>query len=419
MELILLICLIVLIFISAFFSGSETSMMAINRYKLRHLAKQQHRAAVRTQNLLKRPDRLLGVILIGNTFANIVASAIATILAFRLWGDAGIAAMTVLLTIVILIFAEVMPKTVAAYQPEKFAFPASFLLKRILWIIYPLVWSINLIANTILKCLGMRFENKRIDPLSLEEIRSVVDDSKGQLLGHHRHMLLGILDLETATIADCLVHKNDLYAVDLNADWPIVLKQLMHSPYSKVPVYRDHLDNIVGILHLKKVLTLLEKANTSRADIRTLLDEPYYIPETITLRQQLVNFQAQGEKFAVVVDEYGETVGIVTLEDIVEEVMGEFTASEQTVVNDLTQRQADGTYLVNAAMTVRDVNRDLQIELPTDGPKTLNGLITEYLENMPSEKTAVIINGYRIEILKVQDKSVKWARISPHQQKTD
>lgn len=413
MDLILFISILILIAASAFFSGSETSLMSLNRYKLRHLAKQHNKAAQRSHEMLKRPDRLLGVILIGNTFANVMASALVTLLAVSLFGNVGVVFTTIILTFIILIFAEVMPKTVAAYFPEKIALPASLVLKGLLTILYPLVWLINTITNSILSLFGLKMGAKKIDSLSLEELRSVVYESKSHLSEHYRNMLLGVMDIDQATVEDCLVRKRDLYAIDLNQDWQSIYAQLTMSAFSKLPVYRGNIDKIIGVLPLKKAMKLLNMPNARHAELEKLIDPPYFIPEMTSLRQQLIHFQKTGEKFGIVVNEYGEVTGLVTVEDIIEEIVGEFTSLEHTAVNDLTQRQADGSYIVDGAMTIRDVNRDLNMDLPTDGPKTLSGLITEHLESIPVSNTSVLINQYPIDIVTVQGKAVKQTVIYP------
>jgi Mg2+/Co2+ transporter CorB len=412
-ELILVIALVVLIMVSGFFSGSETGMMSLNRYRLRHLAKHHHKNAIRAQKLLKRPDRLLGMILIGNTFANILASSLATILAVRLFGDVGIALATVILTIVVLIFAEVMPKTLAAYRPEHFAFTVTLPLSLLLKLLYPIVWLINGIANGLLYPFGVRPQHRKSDMLSPDELRSVVHESTSKLHGKHRHMLLSVLDLEKITMTDCMVPRSHIIGLDLNDNWSQIMAELKRSPYSKLPVYHDELNNVVGILRLRKAIELVGQPDANKTDLEKLIEQPYFIPESTNLHQQLINFQKNARDLGLVVDEYGDVLGMVTVEDIMEEIVGEFSNVRQPTANDFTLRQPDGSYIVEGSMTVRDVNRDLQLNLPTDGPKTLSGLITEHLESIPVPATCVKIAGCPIEIIKVSDKAVKRARISP------
>jgi len=385
--------------------------MSLNRYRMRHLARKKHRGAMRSQALLKRPDRLLGIILFGNTFANIMASSIGTFLMVHWFGDAGIAIATVALTIIILIFAEVMPKTFGAFYPERYAWPASIILKFLLKVFYPLVWLMNTIANSLLYPLGIHTDGKKAEALSAEEIRSVVHESKGKLHVKHHSMLLGVLDLEKATVADCMVPRNNIEAININASWKRILRQLTNSHYSKLPVYVDNLDNVVGVLHLRKIIKLVESGKADKNSLERILDKPYFVPETTTLQQQLLNFQRNARDIGIVVDEYGDLMGLITVEDVVEEVVGEFSSTTQPAANDYTELQSDGSVIADGAMTVRDINRDCHMELPTNGPKTLSGLIIEHLEKLPTAKATVNIGHYRIEVLKVKAKAVKRARI--------
>lgn len=413
MALSLLIALLCLIAVSAFFSGSETAMMALNRYRIRHLAQTGNKKALLTQRLLQKPERLLGIILIGNTFANIIASALATLLAHELYGDAGVAIMTVILTLVILLFAEVLPKTFAAYSPRKVAFTVVWPLNILLKIFYPLVWLLSSTAKGMLRCFGFKFDAHH-DAVNADELKSIVNASASALSRQHQHMLLGILDLETATVADCMIHKSDITAFDYSDDWPTLAKSIAACPYSRVIVYQDTFENIIGVLPVKKALRLLlNPKKQNHATFKAILEKPVYIPETTTLKSQLKQFQQQEKRFGIVVDEYGALCGIVTVEDIIEEVMGEFTEEEQNTVNDLTRSLADGSHLVQGSMTLRDVNRDLHCHFPTDGPKTLNGLIIEYVQSLPKPKTTVLIQGYPIEIISVKNQAVETAKIHP------
>jgi len=412
-ELILLAALALLIIASGFFSGSETCMMSLNRYRLRYLAKHHHKSAIRAQRLLNRHDRLLGIILIGNTFTNILASSLATILAVRIFGDTGVAMATVILTVIILIFAEVMPKTLAAYHPERFAFTVTLPLSLLLKLLYPIVWLINGIANSLLYPFGIRSQHRKSDMLSPDELRSVVYESTVKLHGKHRHMLLSVLDLEKITVEDCMVPRSNIVGIDLHDDWSNIMTQLKSSPYSKLPVYHDELNNMVGILRLRKAIELMGQSDANKTALANLIEQPYFIPQSTNLHQQLINFQKNAHDLGLVVDEYGDVLGMVTVEDIMEEIVGEFSNAQQPTANDFTLRQPDGSYIVEGSMTVRDVNRDLQLNLPTDGPKTLSGLITEHLESIPVPATCIKIDGCQIEIIKVSDNAVKRARISP------
>ena len=411
MNIVLLMVVILLMVLSSFFSGSETGMMALNRYRLRHLAKKS-RAARRAEDLLKRPDRLLGVILIGNTFANILASALATVVASRWFGDMGVVITTLVLTLFILLFSEVLPKTLAAIRPEAFAFPATIPLKVLQTLLYPLVFILNGIVNNILKLFGVNMKDRKMmEPLTSDELRSVVRASGHSLNGAHKNMLLGVLDLEHATVQDAMVPRQNITGIDLNDSWPQIFQQLKSSSFSKLPVYRDSIDHVLGILHLRKVINMPEPCENPIAVLETLLERPYFIPETSSLQQQLVQFQKHSTHLALVVDEYGDIQGLVTVQDILEEIVGEFTDFSQPSAHIHTREMKDGSTLVDASMTIRDLNRDLNLNLPTDGPKTLSGLIIEYLETIPTPQTAIKIRGYPIEILAVKGNAVRKAKI--------
>ena len=412
-----LISLLLLIGLSAFFSGAETSMMALNRYRLRHLARQHHKAAQRAQKLLKRPDRLLGVILIGNTFANILASSIATILASRFFGNLGVAITTVLLTCIILLFGEVIPKTLATVNPERFAFPASFILKILLTLFYPIVWILNFLSNNTLKLFGIQVGAKSTEPLSKEELRTLVFDTEGKLKRPHRHMLLGVLDLEKSTVQDILIPRHKIYGINLDEPWESIRTRLIESPYSRVPIFNGEIDNILGILPLKKtILMLLKDPTFNKEKMLKNIEPTYFIPESTTLQTQLINFQKRGEHFGVVVDEYGDIQGVATVEDILEEIVGEYMnklPSQQTI-----QKLEQNQYIASGDTTIRDLNRKLETQLPLSGPKTLNGLITEHLQTVPTANTCVMIQSQPLEILEVEDNAIKWVKIALNPTKT-
>lgn len=409
----LIIALIILVIVSAFFSGSETSMMSLNRFRLRYLAKKRHHRAITAQKMLKRPDRLLGVILIGNTFANILASAIATVLAAHFFGDTGVFITTLILTAVILIFAEVMPKTFAALNAEKFAFSAVILLSPLLKLLYPLVWLLNGIANTLLIPLGVNINNKKADHLTTEELKNVVTESTADLAGSKKNMLIGVLDLEQTTIEDIMIPRHKIFGIDLNSSFTKQLKTLKSSAYSRLPAYQQDINQIVGLIDLRKAIQLLGSRKISQQTIKNLVEPAYFIPESTSLQQQLINFQQRTERMALVVDEYGDIQGLVTVEDILEEIVGEFTSLSQPCSNDATQTLDDGSYIVDAEMTIRDLNRDLGFSLPTDGPKTLSGLILEYLQTLPSANTCLRISGHSIEILQVKENAIRQVKIQP------
>ena len=405
---LLFLFLVILLMLSAFFSGSETGLMAINRYRLRHLARSGHRGATRVSRLLERPDRLIGLILLGNNFFNILASSLATIIAIRLMGEAGIALAALLLTIVLLIFGEVTPKTLAALHPERIAFPASVILAPLLKIFYPVVAGINAISNVLLKPLGISSDTATEQNLSVAELRTVVLEAGAMIPARHRKMLLSILDLEAITVDDIMVPRSEVEGVDLNEDWNEVMLQLKRAPYTRLVVYRDSIDHVVGFLHMRSVIGYLSRGSEfGREDLERLVEEPYFIPEGTQLQIQLLNFQQQQRRIGLVVDEYGDLQGLVTLEDILEEIVGEFTTDPQTYVRRNIRRQADGSYLVDASVTVRSLNRSLSWNLPIDGPKTLNGLIMEALETIPESGTRLELAGHPIEIVKIAGNKVK------------
>ncbi len=403
--------LVFLILCSAFFSSSETGMMSLNRYRLRHLVKNKHRAALKASKLLQRPDRLIGVILIGNNFVNILASAIATIIAVRLWGEAGIAIATAGLTLVILIFAEVSPKTVAALHPEKIAFPAAFVLHPLLKILYPLVWIVNAITNGLLKLIGIKTPEGSPDHLSTEELRTLVNESGANLQHRNQSMLLGVLELDDVTVNDIMIPRNEVLGIDLDDDIELIIDKLSKTPHTRMPVYRGELNKVVGILHMRNLAQIFQQEAVTKAAILQVIHEPYFIPESTPLQTQLLNFQKKSRRIALVVDEYGDIEGIVTLEDILEEIVGELSANNKEENQDI-HPQEDGSYFIDGTAYIREVNKALNWNLPTDGPKTINGLVTELLESIPDANVCLLIGRYRLETLQVSDNLIKTLRIS-------
>ncbi|AZT83056.1 HlyC/CorC family transporter [Marinobacter sp. NP-4(2019)] len=408
--------LVGLIVLSAFFSSSETGMMSLNRYRLKHMAKTGHKGAKRAQGLLQRTDQLIGVILIGNNFVNILASAIATVIAIRIWGDAGIAIATILLTLVILIFAEVTPKTLAALFPEKIAFPASHVLGPLLKTLYPLVWAVNLFTGAILKILRISPEDAANDHLSREELRTLVNEAGALIPAKHKDMLVGILDLENVTVNDIMVPRNDVVGIDLDDELDTILRQLRSSQHTRLPVYKGDINNIQGVLHLRSASKLLLQEDINKAMIMQLCQEPYFVPESTPLNTQLINFQKGKRRFGIVVDEYGDVLGLATLEDILEEIVGEFTTDYAATSPDIIP-QDNGTFIIDGATALRTINKTLGWKIPTDGPKTLNGLITETLENIPETNVCLKVAGHRIEVLQIKDNVVKAAIVHPGRRK--
>jgi len=404
----------ILILISAYFSGSETGMMSLNRYRLRHLEKQKHRGAKRVSKLLDRPDRLIGLILIGNNLVNIAASAIATIIGIRLLGDVyGILASTITLTLVILIFAEVTPKTLAALYPEKIAFPSSIILSLLLKVLFPLVVTVNWITNGLLMLIGVSSEQREQHSLSSEELKTVVNESGALLHKRDQDMLVSILDLEKVVVEDIMIPRSELVGIDVNDDWKKILKQLTQSNHTRVLLYRDNIDDVVGYIHARDALKLLSKSQFTKATLLRAVRELYFIPEGTTLNIQLLKFQHAKERLGLVVDEYGDIQGLVTLEDILEEIVGDFTTTMTPTASDEVTLQPDGSYLVDGSASIRDINKEMSWLLPTDGPKTLNGLIVEYLEEIPQSNISLRISGYPVEIIDVSGNMIKTVRVMP------
>ncbi|PHR84304.1 MAG: magnesium/cobalt efflux protein [Colwellia sp.] len=410
----LFIVLGILILVSAYFSGSETGMMSLNRYRLRHLEKEKHKGAKRVSKLLKRPDRLIGLILIGNNLVNIAAASIATVIGIRYFGDVyGMLVSTVVLTLVILIFAEVTPKTLAALYPEKIAFPSSILLSLLLKLLFPLVIAVNWITNGLLMLLGISSEQREQHSLSSEELRTVVHESGALLHGQDQSMLMSILDLEKVSVEDIMIPRSELVGIDVNDDWKKIQKQLTQANHTRVLLYRDNIDDVVGYIHARDALKLLSKSQFTKATLLRAVRELYFIPEGTPLNIQLLKFQHAKERLGLVVDEYGDIQGLVTLEDILEEIVGDFTTTMTPTPSEEVTLQPDGSYLVDGSASIRDVNKEMSWQLPTDGPKTLNGLIIEHLEDIPQNNLSVRIAGYPIEIVEVSNNRIKIVRVMP------
>lgn len=399
-----------LILLSGFFSGSETALMTLNRYRLKSLADQGHKGAKLAIKLLNRPDRLLGLILLGNNIVNIFAATLATIIALRLYGEIGLAVAPIALTFIILIFAEVTPKTLAALKPEKLAFPAAFVYTLIATPLYPFVWLVNIFSNTLLRLIGVHPDKETKHELSADELRAVVIEAEHFMPQAHSDMLLGILDLEQVSVEDIMIPRNEITGIDLNDDWNDIVHQITHSQRTRVPVFHDSIDNTVGVLHLRKVLNLFSRDELNMKTLKSLIAPAYFIPAGTSLTRQLLNFQDNRRRSGLVVDEYGSIQGLVTLEDILEEIVGQFTTDSPTRNLGIHQ-QEDGTYLVDGNTHIRDINRALGWTLPADGPKTLNGLILEHMEIIPQTGTSLMIDGYTIEILRVSNNAVQTARV--------
>ncbi len=409
---VLFLVLILLILLSGFFSSSETGMMSLNRYRLRHLARKGKPKAKRVALLLERPDRLLGVILLGNTFANILASAIATAIAVRYFGEVGVLLAAIALTLVILIFAETTPKTFAAIHPMQVAFRTSLPLTILLKLFYPLVWSVNGIANGILLLFRVKVGKRTIEPLSAEELRTVVHEAKGKISSDYQQMLLRVLDLEQVTIEDVMVPKAEIHGIDLQESWDKILYELTHCKHAYLPIYRENIDQVMGVLNLRKVLSILQQRHLTKDDLLQLADKVYFIPEGASLNQQLLNFQDQHKSIGLVVDEYGDIQGLVTLQDVLEEIVGEFSRDVEDVSR-LVNTLRDGSCLVDGRISVRELNRLTKWNLPVEGPKTLSGLVIEYLEMIPIVGVGARIAGYPMEVLEVSGNTVRQLKVWP------
>ncbi|HIZ52038.1 MAG TPA: HlyC/CorC family transporter [Candidatus Pseudomonas excrementavium] len=406
----LLLILVVLIALSAFFSSSETGMMSLNRYRLKHLSKKGSRSAQRAEELLSRPDRLLGTILVGNNIVNILAASIASVVAVQLWGDAGIAISTVVLTIVILIFGEITPKTLAALHPEMIAFRVSIILQLLQRVLYPVVWLCSSISNALLRLIGINPNSSNGGQLSTEELRTVVNEASLGITRKRQNMLLSILDLEKMTVNDIMVPRNDAYGIDLDDEMPVILDQLRTSHHTRLPVFRGDINNVTGLVHMRHIARLLSRNELTKENLIACCKDPYFIPENTPLHTQLLNFQKHKRRIGFVVDEYGDVIGLVTLEDILEEIVGEFTTDLLPANHDI-HPQADGSHVIDGGVALRAINRQLLWQLPEDGPKTLNGLITERLESIPENSVGLSVGQYRMEILQTKDNMVKSVRI--------
>jgi len=409
---LLFAALFFLILFSAFFSSSETGMMSLNRYRMRHLAKQGHSGAKRASKLLKRTDRLIGVILIGNNFVNIAAASITTIIAQRIWvenPELGVTIATKVLTLAILIFSEVTPKTIAANHPEKIAFPASYLLRPLLFLLMPFVWIVNGIANGLIKLSRLEVDHSTKDLLSTEEFRTLVHEAGALIPKRRQQMLLSILDLEKVRVNDIMIPRNEVVGIDLDDDVRDIERILRTSQHTRLPVWKGSVNNVIGMLHMRNAAKILAQESFNKAELLQVTREPYYIPESTQLHTQLFNFQKRQRRMAIVVDEYGDVQGIATLEDILEEIVGDFTTDITSTGQDIIP-QEDG-YIIDGTITLRELNKALDWDLPIDGPKTLSGLIVEHLEFIPDNPVCLKIENYQIEILKVQANTIASAKL--------
>jgi Mg2+/Co2+ transporter CorB len=407
----LVLSFVILILASAYFSSSETSMMSLNKYRLNHLSRTGHNGARRAKKLLETPDKLIGVILIGNNFVNFLAASIATSIALRVFGNPSPLFTALVLTMVVLIFAEVTPKTIAALHPEKIAYPSSHILRVLLTILYPAVYVVNTISNVLLSLLGINIKESREETqLSPEELRTVVNESTEQIPRQRHGMLLNVLDLETVTVNDIMVPRNEIVGIDIEDDLAQILQVMSNSQHTRIPIYKGNLDNVVAILHLRNASKFINVVNLSKSAILQEAMDPYFIPENAALHTQLLKFQEKKMRIAIVVDEYGATKGIATLEDILEEIVGEFTTDLASSREEI-HAQDDGKYLIDGTASIRDINRILGWDLDTEGAKTLNGLLTEILETIPDSSVGINLGKYLAEIIHTKDNVIRTAKM--------
>jgi Mg2+/Co2+ transporter CorB len=398
-----------LIVLSGFFSGSETGMMSLNRYRLRHRAKTGHKGAKRASKLLEEPDSLISTILIGNNLVNNLAASIATVAAIRLYGDNAVVPASILLTLVFLIFAEIIPKTIAAYKSETVAYSVSHVLLPLKTLLFPVIWLVSHVTHFVLRLTRIE-KNDGSEHIGLDELRTIVGEAGHLIPKHHKGMLMNILDLEQITVDDIMIPRNEVFGIDIDADTDTIIRKLRDAEFTRIPVYQNDIDNIIGILHQRDVISSVdEQGRVQRDALLKAVRDPYFIPEGTPLNTQLFNFQKQKRRQGIVVDEYGVMQGIVTLEDLLEEIVGEFTSNLSTDTEDIIH-QADGSYLVDGTTTIRDINKIMKWDLPTDGPKTLNGLLLEKLESFPEASVGVSIGRYRFEIIEMKGNLIQSVR---------
>ena len=402
--------ILILLFLSAFFSSSETGMMALNRFRLKHLIKQKDKSAIRANKLLQRPDRLLGIILIGNNFVNILAAALTTILCLRLFGDSGVFIGSIILTMIVLIFAEVTPKTFAANYAEKVALPASIILKFLQKILYPLVWIVNFFSNSILKLFGVE-EKQSDDDLSPDELKSILENSGDLIPSRYQEMLLSVLEPAKISIDEVMIPKNEVIGIDLSKDINEIKSFLESSKKEFFPIFDQNLDDIKGIIDLYGINSFLSSNKHDKDSLLDNSEEVYFALENTSLNIQLNNFQKDKKKVAIVLDEYGSVKGIIDIKDILEEIVGELADPHDEAKVDI-KKQKDGSYLIDASISVREINKRLGWNLPLSGPKTLNGLILENTETIPEANISLEIENYLIETILIKDNMIKFTKVT-------
>ena len=389
--------------------------MAINRYRLKHLVKEKNRSARRVTKLLGRTDRLLGVILIGNNFTHTLATAIATVIAIRIWSENAVLAVTVFMTIIMIIFAEVMPKTIAAIKPESIAFRSSYFLKPLSKILSPLVTLVTFVSNGVTKLFGINLNDAGKEELKPEELRTLLQTSR--VPKRQENMLMGIFDMDYLSVNDVMIPKNEIVGIDLKDDIQTIVKNLNKVRYTYIPLYKDTIDNISGFLSSNRKADFLSLEKPSKTLLKTLVENPLFIPENTPLNIQLSNFQLEKRRIGLIVDEYGDIEGLITLRDILEIIVGEITSDNLEKMDIMPQ--ADGTFMLEGSMMIRDINRRIDWDLPTDGPKTLSGLILETAQSIPESNVGITIGPYRLETVLIKDNVVKMAKAEKIKQETD
>jgi len=405
--------LVALLLLSAFFSGSETGLMAINKYRLRHLANQGHRGARLAQILLRTPDRLIGLILLGNNLVNIMAASIATVIGLRLFGANGVWIASLVLTVIILIFSEVAPKTVAALHPERIAYPASYVLFPLLKVLFPVVWLVNGLTNLVLKPFRVHTNVELMEHLNREELRTLLKEGTKQIADDHQRMLVNILDLEQAVVEDVMIPRQDIVGIDLDDDWDAIMVLLTQSVYTRLPVYRGSIDQVEGLLHIRSVISKLAHGELKYEDLLRSIRRPYFIPEGTALTQQLLEFQRRERRMGLVVDEYGDIQGLVTLDDILEEIVGEYTSESRARSREIRLLE-DGTYLVDGGASLRTLNRHMDWGLPEDEASTLNGLLLEELGEIPAGKASLKVGPHIMTILEIKENVIGKVLVKPN-----
>ncbi len=383
--------------------------MALNKYRLKHLIKQNNRSAKRADKLLKRPDRLLGVILIGNNFVNILAAALTTILCLELFGNSGVFIGSVILTIIILIFAEVTPKTFAANNAESIALPASGILKVLQKVLYPLIWVVNFFSNSLLNLLNVKDENKNED-ITTEELKSVLENSGEMIPKRYQDMLTSILDLDEILIDEIMTPRNEILGIDIEENFEILMEKIAINQKEIMPIYEQSLDNLKGTIDTNGIKKFLISNKLSIQNFMDFADDVYVALENTPLSNQLFNFQKDNKTSAVVVDEYGDVKGLIDINDILEEIVGELSTDKARDKIDI-QEQKDGSYLIDGSAAIREINKKLSWDLPLEGPVTLNGLILEKIQTIPESNVSINLNNYLIETVLIKDNMIKFAKI--------